>query len=60
MSELGWDHTKLMREVVGSVLGQEKEPQTIKNEFSIGETQKGGVTLLESAPQGKKSRKKKG
>jgi hypothetical protein len=52
MSEGGWDHTKLMREVVGSVLGQEKEPQTIKKRFFIGETQKGGVTSLEGAPQG--------
>jgi hypothetical protein len=38
----------------------EKEPPTIKNEFSIKETQKGGLTLLESAPQGQKSNKMKG
>jgi hypothetical protein len=39
---------------------EEKEPPTIKNEFSIGETQKGGVTLLENASQGQKSNKMKG
>ena len=41
MSEEGWDHTKLMREVVGSVLGQEKEPQTIKNDFSLERHKRG-------------------
>jgi hypothetical protein len=31
-----------------------------KKRIFIGETQKGGVTLLESAPQGQKSNKMKG
>jgi hypothetical protein len=42
MSEGGWDHTKLMREVVGSVLGQKNNLKPIKNEFSL-ERQKRGA-----------------
>jgi hypothetical protein len=38
----------------------EKQPQTNKNEFSLERPKKGGVTLLESAPQGQKSNKMKG
>ena len=61
MSEGCWDHTNLMREVVGSVLGQEKEPQTIKKtNFPLERHKKGGITLLESAPQGKKLSQMKG
>jgi hypothetical protein len=45
MSEVGWDHTKLMREVVGSVLGQEKEPPIKKANFPL-ERHKGGHNSL--------------
>jgi hypothetical protein len=46
MSEGCWDHTKLMREVVGSVLGQEKEPQTIKKRIFHWRDTKGGRNSL--------------
>jgi hypothetical protein len=41
MSEGGWDHTKLMREVVESVLGQRKSLKPIKNEFSLERHKRG-------------------
>jgi hypothetical protein len=41
MSEVRLGSHKVMREVVGSVLGQEKNLQLIKNEFSL-EIYKGG------------------
>jgi hypothetical protein len=37
---------------VGSVLGQEEEPATIKNEFLLERHKRGGVTSLEGTPQG--------
>jgi hypothetical protein len=37
---------KSMREVVGSMLGQEKEPPTNKNEFLLERHKRGGGSFL--------------
>jgi hypothetical protein len=50
---------KAMREVVGSVLGQEKEPPTNKNEFLL-ERHKGGRNFLGRRSTRVKNKKMKG
>jgi hypothetical protein len=52
MSEVRLGSHKVMGEVVASVLGQEKEPHTNKNEFLLERHKKGGVTSLEGVSQG--------